>query len=225
MGNSHRKIGIVFLHGSGDTGEGFCEWLESCDSFKLKQLDRLNISYRFPSASAKPYTLQGGCLSNVWHDRYELELSCTEDLSGIQYSINVIDEEIDYLINTEGIPCSDIFLWGMSMGGHMALQAIALSKHSSNLAGIVGLSCFLSKKSHIWNMDTDKRLPPVMMVHGEADNLIPCVWGQITSEMLINHLGVEVKFSTIPQLRHDLCNSEVADVMKWILAKRNSTNA
>jgi phospholipase/carboxylesterase len=219
------RLGIVFLHGSGDTGEGFCEWLEETwesDSF-LSNLEKLNISYRFPSASAKPYTLAGGSLSNVWHDRRELALTCSEDMPGINNSIEVIDENIDYLINTEGIPCSNIFIWGLSMGGHMALQSISLSRHSRDLAGIIALSCFLSTTSHIWSMDDASkalRIPPIKMIHGEADDLIPCAWGRTTSDMLVEQLGVDVTFSTIPLLRHDLCETEVADIMKWILSKR-----
>lgn len=219
-------LGIVFLHGSGDSGEGFREWLESYDSFKLSKLDALNIKYRFPSASAKPYTLNGGYYSNVWHDRSELELCCHEDLVGIKHSMALIDEEIDSLIHIDGIPCSNIFIWGLSMGGHMALQAISLSKHSAELAGIIGLSCFLSTSSHIWSMnhsDTNgaKRIPPIKMIHGEADDLIPCEWGRTTSKLLADN-GLDVTFSTIPNLRHDLSDEEVADVMKWILSKRST---
>lgn len=220
----HSRIGIVFLHGSGDSGEGFRDWLEeTCVSHSfIANLETLNIACRFPSATAKPYTLNGGSLLNVWHDRFKLELCSTEDMPGIEYSINVIDEEIDYLINTEGIPCNNIFLWGLSMGGHMALQAISLSKHSQQLGGIIALSCFLSTTSHIWSMDDARkalRIPPIKMVHGEADDLIPCAWGQTTSEMLVEQLGVEVSFSTIPRLCHDMCEAEIADIMQWIHSK------
>mgnify|MGYP003387552746 CR=1 FL=1 len=219
MDNS-RGIGIVFLHGSGDTGAGFCEWLEEAsDSFSLQQLDALNISYRFPSASPMPYTLDGGCLSKVWHDRYDLKSNSTEDVTGIQTSMDLIDEEIDYLINTKDIPCQNIFLWGLSMGGHMALQAIALSRHAPDLAGIIGLSCYLSTTSQVWTLDpTARRIPPIKMVHGEADDLIPYAWGLATSEMLVERLQADVIFSTIPDLSHDMCDAEVADVMRWILS-------
>lgn len=220
VGSGGSDYGIVFLHGSGDSGPGFLEWLQHCDPALLETLKQRRISYRAPSAPSRPYTLAGGCRSTVWHDRYELALDCREDLQGIQASVDIIDECIESLVSSEGIPASNIFLWGMSMGGHMALQALALSKYSSELAGIVALSCFLSTTSHMWKVMGEKkgtiRIPPIKIVHGEADDLIPCVWGQATSDMLTNVLGLDVAFSTIPHLRHDLCFEEVADILAWI---------
>ena len=58
---------IVFLHGSGDTGDGVSQWLESLG---VKEHLFEDTAIVFPSAPPRPYSMYGGEISTVWHDRY-----------------------------------------------------------------------------------------------------------------------------------------------------------
>jgi phospholipase/carboxylesterase len=114
-------FGIVFLHGSGDTGKGLHQWIQNCNPDFLAKLNGLKFKYRFPSAKPIPYTLSYHYPSTVWHDRVALTLDAPEDTEGVLRSVAFLDAEIEQLI-LEGVPVEKIFIFGMSMGGHMALQ-------------------------------------------------------------------------------------------------------
>lgn len=59
---------VIFLHGSGGCGE---EWAEAMAGVQ-QQLPW--VEFIFPTARARPYTLFGGEIANVWFDRNELGL-------------------------------------------------------------------------------------------------------------------------------------------------------
>lgn len=212
------RIGIVFIHGSGDQGESFRQWIQIHPTF-LDFFEQNGAIYRFPSAPLRRYSLQGGEKCHVWHDRVELSLNAEEDLFGIDQSIRQIEENIDSLIR-ENIPLESIFVFGMSMGGHMALQILNRSRYGSSLAGIIALSCFLSSNSPIWDdlvrrKCADERMPPIMMAHGTKDYLIPYDWGLATSNRL-KEVGFDLSFTTIQGMGHDIVRDELEIIKCWI---------
>ena len=80
---------MIFLHGSGDTGPGVREWLESASAGKFcRRLAELGLGPGvFPTAPARPYTLAGGTPSRVWFDREELFPSSRQDRAGVLQSL------------------------------------------------------------------------------------------------------------------------------------------
>ncbi len=209
---------VVFLHGSGDTGEGFQEWIASVHQSFFDELTDLNFEFAFPTAELIRYTLCGGQPMSVWHDRADLHITAKEDLVGIKKSVARIDNIIDSFL-ARGIPLKRIFLFGLSMGGHLALQMLGFSKHRIGLAGVVALSCFLSRSSQIWEelaictaAGTLQKLPPVLMSHGDADDLVLFEWGQVTSDRL-RQTGLQVSFSKIHGLGHELSRAELHDLL------------
>ena len=71
---------LVWLHGSGDSGPGLLSWLEEL----LPAGPPPGTALLLPTAPARPYTLAGGAVSRVWHDRDDLNPAATEDKQGIQ---------------------------------------------------------------------------------------------------------------------------------------------
>ena len=217
---------ILFLHGSGDTGENFQSWINSNKSF-LTHFKSLGFIFSFPTAPLVPYTLNEGIKSNVWFDRIKLSIDAPEDMIGIQNSISKIDQIIDSFI-MQNITLKNIFVFGMSMGGHMALQILNRSKYSHSLGGIVALSCFISKNSTYWDEMTLKiasSFPPLLMCHGNRDTLVLHDWGVFTSSKL-KSMGISIQFHTIDRLTHDISYEELELIKKWIdtLYTNNTTS-
>ena len=213
--------GIVFLHGSGDSGNGFRDWLTHTDSSFLDILSENGYIFRFPSATLRPYSLNGGHHLHVWHDRTELTLASEEDTQGIDACIKtVVDSCIDTLVR-DGAPVSRIYIIGMSMGGHVALQSLLYSKYSNDIAGVVGLSCFISSLSPFWkDMATQqsrgRRIPPLLMMHGTDDWMVSSDWGIATSSRMRDELNAQITFEAIENLAHDMCSSELQKILSWM---------
>ena len=215
--------GLILLHGSGGTGKDFEQWI-SLYPFFLSKLKTSQFRFRFPSASVIKYTLAGGAPMSVWHDRVDLSPHVTEDTSRVLISAAEIDKEIDGFIN-EGIPVDKIFVLGFSMGGHMALQMAIQSKYSEQLAGVVALSCFISRISPTWELiKTRRRIPPILMIHGGSDAMVSSAWGKETADRLAA-MGCDINFSVHPRLGHDISRAELESVLDWIIERTLCSSA
>ena len=215
---SPSKGAIVFLHGSGDTGVGFESWINLNKSVLL-HFQALGFATSFPTAPFVPYTLNDGMKSNVWFDRTELSINSPEDLVGVQKSMETIDAIIDGFIE-QGIESKNIFVFGMSMGGHMALQVLNRSRYANTLGGIVALSCYVSNNSSYWTelknkLESNFHFPPLLMCHGDRDALVLYDWGVVTSRRL-KEMGIRVQFHSIPGLYHDISYKELELIKQWV---------
>ncbi|CAG5114753.1 unnamed protein product [Candidula unifasciata] len=206
---------FVFMHGSGGTGH------DLQDDIKEGLHHDFNFSHIrviFPTAPLQPYRLLGGALSNVWFDRSSLSPRGTECLSSINQMAlqlkKMVQEEVD-----AGVPENRIVIGGFSMGASMALH-LGL-RFLPNVAGIVSSSTFLYNTSEIYTvLENEKsiRRPPVLMCHGDQDELIDLHWGKQTYKRL-SELGADATFKTMPGLGHSL-NSQVLDIVRsWVMEK------
>lgn len=216
------RYAIIFLHGSGDTGSGFQDWIVQTDATFLNRLSRQGFSFQFPTASARPYSLAGGAVSSVWHDRKELSPFGVEDTDGLISSIAKIDDDVESIIQS-GIDAKNVFIFGMSMGGHLALQMSVHSKFRGDIGGIVALSCFIGASSQAWDLlqtrlDEGARIPPIRMFHGGADSMVRSDWGEATAHRL-QSLGLDVSFTIERGLGHSICDSELRETEEWIAAR------
>lgn len=91
-GEQSRRGAVVFLHGSGDTGPGVREWLESASGGKFRQrIAELGLGTAvFPTAPVRRYTLAGGMPSTVWFDREDLSPSSLQDRAGVFQSLQLV---------------------------------------------------------------------------------------------------------------------------------------
>ncbi|XP_061632965.1 lysophospholipase-like protein 1 isoform X2 [Phyllopteryx taeniolatus] len=91
---------VIFLHGSGDTGQGLRAWVQDVMMPGLT-FDHIRVIY--PTAPARPYTPMYGALSNVWFDRYKISNNSPEHLQSIDAMCcalgSIIQDEV-----TAGIP-------------------------------------------------------------------------------------------------------------------------
>uniref|UniRef100_A0A8D0KJ62 Lysophospholipase-like protein 1 n=1 Tax=Salvator merianae TaxID=96440 RepID=A0A8D0KJ62_SALMN len=205
---------VIFLHGSGDTGQGIRTWIKQVLN---QDLSFQHIRLIYPTAPARPYTPMRGSLSNVWFDRYKISNDCPEHTETIdsmcQALTGLIDDEVK-----NGIKKNRILLGGFSMGGGMAMH-LAYRFHQ-DVAGVFALSSFLNKNSGVYKAlkKSEGEIPELFQCHGTADELVLYSWGDETSKML-KSLGVTTTFLSFPNLYHELNKSELEKLHTWILKK------
>ncbi|XP_073484467.1 lysophospholipase-like protein 1 [Aquarana catesbeiana] len=205
---------VIFLHGSGDSGQGLRSWIREV---LKKDLAFKHIKVIFPTAPARPYTPMMGEISNVWFDRYKISIDSAEHLESVDSMCNTLTD----LIREEmasGIKKNRILLGGFSMGGGMSMH-LAYRYHR-DIAGVFALSSFLNENSIVYKEleSCHQSLPELFQCHGEADQLVFHQWGERTNNLL-KGLGVPSSFHSFPKLYHEFSLQELEQLRSWILQK------
>lgn len=197
---------VIFLHGSGDTGQGLLNWVK----FLIGDFVSPHISFYFPTAPIRPYTPLQGEPNYVWFDRY----SITPDVPEHIETLTEIGESVTSLVNDivdSGVPLNKIIIGGFSMGGALALHSAF--RFTPGLAGVFALSSFLNKSSMVYS-ELKAESTPLYMAHGEKDTMVPISWGKKTFEELTK-LGVNGDFVPLVYTLHELKKSELEGLFKW----------
>ncbi|XP_048856985.1 acyl-protein thioesterase 1 [Brienomyrus brachyistius] len=199
---------VIFLHGLGDTGHG---WAEAFAGIRTP-----HVKYICPHAPLMPVTLNMKMTMPSWFDIIGLSPDAEEDESGIKQAAENIKSLIDQEVKN-GIPAHRIILGGFSQGGALSLYTALTSQQK--LAGVVALSCWLPLRGSFpqgatgsANKDTQ-----ILQCHGEADMLVPLVFGCLTVEKLKSFLNpANVHFRTYPGMQHGSCPQEMMDIKQFI---------
>ncbi|XP_035697102.1 lysophospholipase-like protein 1 [Branchiostoma floridae] len=205
---------VIFLHGSGDTGEGVCSWIQDLIG---NGLVFPHIRMVFPTAPPRPYTPMMGQMTTVWFDRHRI----SPDVPDHMESVDIMCEHLNRLIEEEvssGIPKERIILGGFSMGGAMAMQ-VAYRLHLS-VAGVAALSAFLNNDSAVYKAvkEANSPLPELFLCQGGKDPLVMPEWVKQTHRMM-DGLGVPSQFHFFPKMYHEMCVQELELLRTWILKK------
>uniref|UniRef100_A0A8C4L5N5 Lysophospholipase-like protein 1 n=1 Tax=Equus asinus asinus TaxID=83772 RepID=A0A8C4L5N5_EQUAS len=205
---------LIFLHGSGDSGQGLRTWIKQVLN---QDLTFQHIKIIYPTAPPRPYTPLEGSISNVWFDRYKISNDCPEHLESINGMCQVLTDLIDDEVKS-GIKKNRILVGGFSMGGCMAMH-LAYRNHQ-DVAGVFALSSFLNKTSAVYQalQKSDGVLPELFQCHGTANELVLHCWGEETNTML-KSLGVSTQFHSFPGLCHELSKAELEKLKSWVLTK------
>ncbi|XP_043551721.1 lysophospholipase-like protein 1 isoform X1 [Chiloscyllium plagiosum] len=205
---------VIFLHGSGDTGQGIRAWIKDV----LKQdLNFQHIRIIYPTAPLRPYTPMNQSMSNVWFDRHKIAINCPEHLESIDSMCQTLSSFVEEEVNA-GVAKDRIILGGFSMGGTMAMHVAY--RFQQQVAGVFVLSSFLNKDSIVYQaiQNSKTSMPELFQCHGKNDQLILYEWGK-ESCLHLQSLGVKATFKTFPNLYHELCKSELEQLKSWILHK------
>ncbi|XP_050299211.1 lysophospholipase-like protein 1 [Anthonomus grandis grandis] len=198
---------VIFLHGSGDAGQAFYNWVK----FLVGDFTSPHISYYFPTAPLRPYTPLKGEESYVWFDRY----SITPEVPEHAETLLEVGEQMKILINdivNTGVPLNRIIVGGFSMGGALALHTAY--RFTPGLAGVFALSSFLNKNSAVYS-ELKEAQTPLYMAHGERDTMVPISWGKRTFDELTK-LGVKGEFVPLSYTLHEIKKGEIEALFKWI---------
>jgi len=197
----------IFLHGLGDTGDGW-SW-----GFKDPAVRDPRVKYIFPTAKTIPVSLNGGFPMTAWFDIYSLDPGAKEDIPGIKEAARDINNMIsEQLKKHTHLSHENIILGGFSLGGALALYA-GLS-NSEKLGGIIGLSTWLPARDEFKTIAMNKG-SPVFQGHGDADPVVPFMFGKLTHGVLQEN-GVNIEFKSYAGMAHSSCDQEMKDVKNFI---------
>ena len=200
---------VVFLHGSGITGFGMKKWMAK---MVTPPPDLVMI---LPSAPMREYKLDGK-RSCVWHQREDTSIrGDDEDLEGIDEMCEGLDKLVD---DVKSIGVDDLTLGGFSMGGHLALHAVYRANIRVNKCFC--LSSWLINKSAVYDGRMSDSPPPLYMVHGEQDRIVPLDWATTTRDRLAM-AGVKTRMVTYKGLEHTLNTDVLDDLFWWISNEEN----
>ncbi|KAK1172809.1 acyl-protein thioesterase 1-like isoform X2 [Acipenser oxyrinchus oxyrinchus] len=199
---------VIFLHGLGDTGHSWAEMFAGIRTSHVK--------YICPHAPIMPVTLNMNMAMPSWFDIIGLSPDAEEDDSGIKQAAENIKALIDQEVKN-GIPSHRIVLGGFSQGGALSLYTALTSQQ--RLAGVVALSCWLPLRSSFPQAaanSVNKEIS-ILQCHGEADPLVPLVFGCLTVEKLKSIVSpANINFKTYPGMPHSSCPQEMMDIKQFI---------
>jgi phospholipase/carboxylesterase len=104
-------------------------------------------------------------------------------------------------------------LAGFSQGGALAL--LAGTRYQEELAGIMGLSCYLLLAGRFASeRGTANQTTPIFLAHGLQDPIIAPQLGE-QARTVLEAAGYPVEWHSYT-MPHSLCPQEVADIGQWL---------
>ncbi|WP_282128617.1 alpha/beta hydrolase [Roseobacter litoralis] len=152
---------VVFLHGYGANG---ADLLGLADPLSEHLPDTLFVAPDAPEACAgAPFGFQWFPIP--WIDGSSEE----ESMRGMAQAVEDLDAFLDALMVDEDVLPEQVVLFGFSQGSMMALHVAP--RREDEIAGIVAFSGRLLAPETL----ADEALvrPPVLLVHGDADDVVP----------------------------------------------------
>ena len=202
---------FIFLHGLGDSGEGW--------SFLAEEAARQNklqhVKFIFPDAPNQPVSLNFGMSMPSWYDIKSLgNVQAQQDEEGILKSVDRLKEIIAEEV-AAGIPTERIVIGGFSQGCAVSLSASVI--FDKRLAGIVALSGYLPIKEKLKSIEnTINRSTPYFLGHGTYDNVVQFSNGVLTRDYLKDNLGrVNLSWNEYKGMEHSACPEELNDIMAF----------
>ena len=118
---------------------------------------------------------------------------------GARKSAAYVDDFIDHVMETHGISADKVALVGFSQGTMMSLQTAP--RRDQQIAGVVGFSGALLGEQ-TFGAEIKSR-PPMVLVHGTADPVVPIEASRLAKETLEAN-KIEVKLHERPGLQHGI---------------------
>lgn len=201
------KAAVVWLHGLGDSGDGFAPIVP-----ELRLPKGHGVRFVFPHAPVRPITINNGYQMRGWYDIKTWDLNDRADETGVRESAAAVTQLIDTLIG-QGIPAEKILLAGFSQGGVIALHL--LPRLPYKIAGVMALSTYMAvpQKLNEEKTATNQRTP-VLVNHGTHDEVVPYCAGQAAFQAL-KHAGFAVQWAEY-RMGHSVCPQQIGELSRFI---------
>lgn len=204
----HPEASVIWLHGLGADGHDFSDIVP-----QLALPEKQGVRFIFPHAPLRPVTLAQGASIRAWFDITALSI---DGINSDEAAIYASQKAIETLIEQEiarGIPSQKIVLAGFSQGGSMALQCGL--RYAKTLAGILVLSGFLPLADKLKaEKNPANQNTPILMLHGELDNVIPLPWAKVSYQNLLE-LNYNVHWQDYV-MQHTVCEEEISTIGRWL---------
>jgi phospholipase/carboxylesterase len=152
---------VVFLHGYGANG---ADLLGLADPLGEHLPDTLFVAPDAPeSCAGSPFGYQWFPIP--WIDGSSEE----ESMRGMQAAVDDINAFLDALMVDEDVLPEQVALFGFSQGTMMSLHVAP--RREDSLAGVVAFSGRLLQPDLL--IDEARQKPPVLLVHGDMDDVVP----------------------------------------------------
>jgi len=210
---------VIWLHGLGDSGEG---WKSAMEDF---QSMTPNVKYILPHAPIQPVSLNGGMKMRSWHDIKSLNTVDASDFKGLDDSKKLVEDLIAAEVSS-GTPASRIVLGGFSQGAAMSI--LTGYQYTSKLAGIVALSGYLPYSGDFSKVVTANQETPSLICHGDIDPVVALKMGQRAHKTLQDS-KIPTTFKLYKNMPHSTCAQEISDVLAFLqqalpdLAKKSTS--
>jgi len=122
-----------------------------------------------------------------------------ELLAGVTSTVGILDAFLTHVLEARGLTEADMALIGFSQGSSMALHVAP--RRPRALAGVLAYSGFLAGNALSAEEVTSR--PPVLLVHGEADPIVPFE-AMGLAEQALKTAGVPVQAIARPGLAHGI---------------------
>jgi len=200
-GKAPRQL-VVLLHGRGANGH---------DLIGLAPV----LAEHFPDALfLAPDAPQPVDLAPVGLQWFSLTERTPETIAaGVRSAAPAVDAFLDYHLAQHGLTDADLALFGFSQGCMMALH-VGLRRAAAP-AAVMGYSGLLAAPDALADEITVR--PPVLLVHGEADEIVPHA-ALPAAEAALRDAGVAVEAVSRPGLGHGI--DEVGIARALALLKR-----
>jgi phospholipase/carboxylesterase len=186
-GGAPRSL-VIFLHGYGSNGE---------DLIGLAPYWRDALPHTLFLAPNAPERCPGAPGGYQWWALSDL--GPTARAAGVRKPAAVLNAYIDAQLAAYGLTEDRLALVGFSQGTMMALHVGPRRQRA--LAGIVGFSGMLADPEALVSEVRSK--PPILLVHGDADPVLPVASLQAAS-VALQQQGFEVAAYSSPGLAHSI---------------------
>lgn len=201
---SKPKHAVIFLHGLGDHGRGGLLSIGEMWRPYLPDTEFLCPDAPFLFDMAPP-EFEG----RQWFSLTDMSPSAM--LQGAKIAAPRLDEFIDHILETRNIPAEKLALVGFSQGTMMALYVGP--RRANQIAGIVGYSGLLVGGE---TLTTERKSsPPVLLVHGTADEVVSYTTMAPSAEML-KKAGITVSTLTCHGTGHTIDEHGLAAGLKFL---------
>jgi phospholipase/carboxylesterase len=192
---------VVLLHGYGADGEDLIGLAPVMAPLMP------DVVFHAPNA---PHPCEGNPFGYQWFGISRLDPAVVAE--GVRAAAPIADGFLDETMAKYGLDESKTVLVGFSQGTMMALH-IGLRRRK-RLAGIVGFSGMLAAPESL-GMEMKSR-PPVLLTHGDSDELIPYQLTERAGDILGQH-GIQVVKHIAPGVGHGIDESSLAYATRFIL--------
>lgn len=211
------EAAVIFLHGLGDTGNGW-SWLPEMAKQSGLLRDTSRINYVFPNAPEIPITVNGGYRMPGWFDIYDFgNPDGRQDVDGFFSSCEYVKTLISEQVNDHNISADRVILGGFSQGAAIALATATLLDFK--IGGVVALSGFCPVRKELGaraNKDGVNYQTPIFQGHGTADPVVRYDYGEQSGQFYKDMGYKNLSFHSYPGVAHSASETELAEVIKFM---------
>ncbi|EGC29270.1 hypothetical protein DICPUDRAFT_43087 [Dictyostelium purpureum] len=207
---------VIFAHGIGERGQLWADIIETIQS-KGNQ----HIKFICPNSLVEPVSKYYDYPIRSWFNYSRLG---QEDRKSLDFSAAAILSIIDNEVQNNNIHPERIIVGGFGQGGALALYSFFNGGYS--LGGCFTLSGYLPLNHSFKNviLDSVNIKNPLLMLHGDQDELIDLSIGQQSFDFLKNKGCTNSEFIIYKDLGDGVCPKEIDDISIFLNNKLPNLN-